>query len=48
MTHGTNNINVIDYWMRESFRAGVAAAQQEQSWLDNTKKDPRYQSESLT
>ena len=29
MTHGTPNINVIDYWMRESFKAGVEAAQKE-------------------
>ena len=48
MTYGTTNINVIDYWMREAFRAGVEAAQKEQSWLENTKKDPRYRSESLT
>ena len=48
MTHGTTNINVIDYWMREAYRAGANAAQKEQSWLENTKKDPRYQSESLT
>ena len=29
MTHGTPNINVIDYWMRESFKAGFEAAQNE-------------------
>ena len=23
MTHGTTNINVIDYWMREAYRAGA-------------------------
>jgi hypothetical protein len=40
MTHGTQNINVIDYWMREAFRAGALAAQESQ-------KDPRYESESL-
>lgn len=26
MTHGTQDINVIDYWMREAFKAGVKAA----------------------
>ena len=26
MTHGTQDINVIDYWMREAFRAGAQAA----------------------
>ena len=25
MTHGTSNINVIDYWMREAFKAGAAS-----------------------
>jgi hypothetical protein len=40
MTAGTTNIDVIDYWMREAFRAGALAAQESQ-------KDPRYQSESL-
>lgn len=25
MTHGTDNINVIDYWMREAFKAGAAS-----------------------
>lgn len=40
MTAGTTNINVIDYWMREAFRAGALAAQESQ-------KDPRYESESL-
>lgn len=25
-TAGTNNINVIDYWMREAFKAGAQAA----------------------
>ena len=39
-THGTENINVIDYWMREAFKAGALAAQESQ-------KDPRYESESL-
>lgn len=24
-THGTQNINVIDYWMREAFKAGAQA-----------------------
>lgn len=40
MTVGTTNIDVIDYWMREAFRAGALAAQESQ-------KDPRYESESL-
>jgi hypothetical protein len=39
-TRGTTNIDVIDYWMREAFRAGALAAQESQ-------KDPRYESESL-
>jgi len=26
MTAGTTNINVIDYWMREAFKAGAQAA----------------------
>ena len=26
MTAGTTNINTIDYWMREAFRAGVQSA----------------------
>jgi len=26
MTAGTTNIDVIDYWMREAFRAGAVAA----------------------
>jgi hypothetical protein len=39
-THGTQNIDVIDYWMREAFKAGALAAQESQ-------KDPRYESESL-
>jgi hypothetical protein len=26
MTAGTTNINTIDYWMREAFRAGAQAA----------------------
>jgi len=26
MTAGTTNINTIDYWMREAFRAGAEAA----------------------
>jgi hypothetical protein len=26
MTANTTNINVIDYWMREAFRAGAQAA----------------------
>jgi ABC-type siderophore export system fused ATPase/permease subunit len=39
-THGTQDIDVIDYWMREAFKAGALAAQQSQ-------KDPRYESESL-
>jgi hypothetical protein len=26
MTQGTDNINVIDYWMREAFKAGAKAA----------------------
>ena len=25
-THGTTNVNVIDYWMREAFKAGAKAA----------------------
>ena len=25
MTAGTTNINTIDYWMREAFRAGAAS-----------------------
>jgi hypothetical protein len=40
MTAGTTNIDVIDYWMREAFKAGALAAQESQ-------KDPRYESESL-
>ena len=39
-TRGTQNIDIIDYWMREAFRAGALAAQESQ-------KDPRYKSESL-
>jgi hypothetical protein len=39
-TAGTTNIDVIDYWMREAFKAGALAAQESQ-------KDPRYESESL-
>jgi hypothetical protein len=39
-TRGTQNIDIIDYWMREAFRAGALAAQESQ-------KDPRYESESL-
>jgi hypothetical protein len=27
MTAGTTNINTIDYWMREAFKAGAQAAQ---------------------
>jgi hypothetical protein len=30
MTAGTTNINTIDYWMREAFKAGAEAAQKEQ------------------
>jgi hypothetical protein len=30
MTAGTTNINTIDYWMREAFKAGFEAAQKEQ------------------
>jgi hypothetical protein len=26
MTTGTTNINTIDYWMREAFKAGAVAA----------------------
>jgi hypothetical protein len=26
MTQGTQNINIIDYWMREAFKAGAKAA----------------------
>jgi hypothetical protein len=26
MTAGTTNIDIIDYWMREAFKAGVQAA----------------------
>jgi hypothetical protein len=26
MTAGTTNINTIDYWMREAFKAGAVAA----------------------
>ncbi len=44
MTHGTQNIDVIDYWMREAFKAGALAAQQSDY---QAKKDPRYYSESL-
>ena len=44
MTAGTTNIDVIDYWMREAFRAGAEAARQSDS---QAKKDPRYESESL-
>ena len=28
MTAGTTNINTIDYWMREAFRAGAEANEQ--------------------
>jgi hypothetical protein len=40
MTAGTTNIDVIDYWMREAFKAGALVVQESQ-------KDPRYESESL-
>jgi hypothetical protein len=30
MTAGTTNIDTIDYWMREAFKAGFKAAQQPQ------------------
>lgn len=46
MTAGTTNIDVIDYWMREAFKAGAEAILQG-SWSENTKQDPRYESESL-
>lgn len=43
-TQGTTKTDVIDYWMRQAFRAGALAAQQSDC---QAKKDPRYESESL-
>ena len=43
-TQHSQNINIIDYWMRQAFKAGALAAQQSDC---QAKKDPRYESESL-
>lgn len=40
----TTKVDVLDYWMREAFRAGAEAARQSDY---QAKKDPRYISESL-
>ena len=38
MTHGTDNINVIDYWMREAFKAGAASQHYQIATLEAQKK----------
>ena len=46
MTQGTTNINVIDYWMREAFKAGAASQHyqigdlQEQQEFDSKRNYP--------
>lgn len=46
MTQGTDNINVIDYWMREAFKAGAASqhyqigTQTEQQEFDSKRNYP--------
>lgn len=37
MTANTTNINVIDYWMREAFRAGAASQGYQVGDLDEQK-----------
>jgi hypothetical protein len=38
MTAGTTNINTIDYWMREAFRAGAASQGYQIGDLDEQKE----------
>lgn len=38
MTQGTDNINVIDYWMREAFKAGAASQGYQIATLEAQKK----------
>ena len=38
MTAGTTNIDVIDYWMREAFKAGAASQHYQIATLEAQKK----------